>query len=95
MWVLSIYVVIQNGYKIPTKYRLIQCIKKIFKIAAALSLLTVGNVFAQSNLYSDVPEGAEAVSLIDGRALTMPDATNETVSEKTLPMPVIDTWIIR
>ncbi|MBT5765258.1 MAG: hypothetical protein HOI58_00220 [Kordiimonadaceae bacterium] len=53
--------------------------KKIFKIAAALSLLTVGNVFAQSNLYSDVPEGAEAVSLIDGRALTMPDATNETV----------------
>jgi len=53
--------------------------KKILKIAVALSLFIVGNAFAQSNLYSDVPEGAEAVSLTDGRALTMPDASNETV----------------
>ena len=53
--------------------------KKIFKIAALLSLISVGSAFAQNNLYSDVPEGAEAVSLLDGRALTMPDATNETV----------------
>lgn len=51
--------------------------KKILKTAVLFSALSITNVMAQN--LPDVPEGAEAISLLDGRALTMPDPTNETV----------------
>ncbi|MDG1857970.1 MAG: hypothetical protein P8I94_02630 [Emcibacteraceae bacterium] len=46
------------------------------KTVSIVSLLSITSAFAQT---TDLPDGAEAVSLLDGRALTMPDPTNETV----------------
>lgn len=52
---------------------------KFIKILSLISLLSVSNLYAQSGNLPDAPEGAEAVSLLDGRALTMPEPTNENV----------------
>ena len=53
-------------------------IKKLLGIFSVISLTSISIANAQSGILPDVPEGAEAVSL-DGRVLTMPDPTNETV----------------
>ncbi len=55
--------------------------KKYFYIPATLALLAFGPIssgLAQDSILSNVPEGAQAVSLT-GKVLTMPEATNETV----------------
>ncbi|MBL4603432.1 MAG: hypothetical protein JKY84_11850 [Emcibacteraceae bacterium] len=52
--------------------------KKVISLIFVASLMSIGNVYAQSNILPEVPEGAEAISL-NGKVLTMPDPTNETV----------------
>lgn len=55
--------------------------KKILTLLSALLFMTISWIsvsHGQSNILSDVPEGAQAVSL-NGKPLTMPEATNETV----------------
>jgi len=52
--------------------------KKIISLLFLTSVFSINVAFAQSNILPDVPEGAEAVSLM-GKALTMPEPTNETV----------------
>ncbi len=54
-------------------------LKKLSKIAI-ISLFSASSAFAQDVL-PDVPDGAEAVSLM-GETLTMPDATNEGVLDR-------------
>lgn len=51
-------------------------LKIILKLIPVLIALTISSANAQ--ILPEVPEGAEAVSL-DGRVLTMPDPTNETI----------------
>ena len=52
--------------------------KRIISFIFLISLMSIAGAYAQSNILPDVPEGAEAVSL-NGKVLTMPDPTNETV----------------
>jgi tetratricopeptide (TPR) repeat protein len=59
---------------------IIMC-KKILTLLSAIAVMGISSVsasYAQSKILSDVPEGAEAVSL-SGKPLSMPEATNETV----------------
>ena len=55
--------------------------KKYLYISTTLILFLLGSILpslAQDSILSDVPEGAQAVSLT-GKTLSMPEATNETV----------------
>ena len=64
-----------------SQYTGIIMFKKYFYIPTTLSLLLfspVSSGLAQDNILSNVPEGAQAVSLT-GKTLSMPEATNETV----------------
>ena len=59
---------------------IIMC-KKILTLLSAMAVMGISSVsasYAQSKILSDVPDGAEAVSL-SGMPLSMPEATNETV----------------